>query len=146
MDSWENIAHISTAIGVAITAISVFVGMLIYRRQVNYVTFIPYREATWRITGITRSGDAKSYLGRALATTRTFRPLTDEERHSLSEANLHLVVARRGEPLGSLSQRSGNTSSVPELAASNGLFIDHRFKGGELVKIVLESPYVPKIP
>jgi predicted Zn-dependent protease len=112
----------------------------------SYVTFIPYRQATWRITGITRTSDAKSYLGRALATTRTFRPLTDAERHSLFESNLHLVVARRGEPLDSLSQRSGNTTSVPELAANNGLFIDHRFDGGEVVKIVLERPYTPKSP
>ena len=32
----------------------------------SYVTFIPYGQATWRITGLTRTGDAKHYLGRAL--------------------------------------------------------------------------------
>lgn len=112
----------------------------------SYVTFIPYRQATWRITGITRSSDAKSYLGRALATTRTFRPLTDEERHSLMKTNLHLIVARRGESLESLKERSRNVWSVPELAAANGVFIDHRYDGGELVKIAIDSPYVPRTP
>jgi predicted Zn-dependent protease len=110
----------------------------------SYVTFIPYRVATWRITGITRSADAKSYLGRALATTRTFRPLTEEERNSLFASNLHLVVARPNETLQALSERSGNSVDIPELAATNGVFIDHRFEGGELVKIILKTPYAPK--
>jgi predicted Zn-dependent protease len=112
----------------------------------SYVTFIPYQNATWRITGVTRSGDAKKFLGRALATTRTFRPLTNEERQSLSEAKLALIVARRGEALAALSERSGNTYEIPELAAMNGLFIDHRFRGGEIAKIVLRTPYTPRVP
>jgi predicted Zn-dependent protease len=113
-------------------------------RLASYVTFIPYRELTWRITGVTPSSQAKNYLGSTLATARSFRPLTPEERDSLRAIRLHLATARPGEGLEALMERTGCVLQLPELAAMNGIFVDHRFKGGELVKIALSERYVPK--
>lgn len=111
-------------------------------RLSSLVTFIPYRDATWRVTGMSRASEAENFLGRTLSTTRSFRPLDAKERASIVSTKLVIVEARRSESLESLSERTGNTWDLPELALANNVFIDHRFEGGELVKIVRTSPYV----
>jgi predicted Zn-dependent protease len=112
----------------------------------SYVTFVPYRQMTWRITGVTPASQANSYLGITLATARSFRPLTPEERNSLEGTFLRVATARPGEKLAELSTRTGSAFELQDLAATNGLFIDHRFKGGEYVKIARTEPYVPATP
>jgi predicted Zn-dependent protease len=112
----------------------------------SYVTFIPYRAMTWRITGVTPSSQAGSYLGLTLATARSFRPLTPEERNSLHGTFLRVATARPGEGLAELSTRTGSAFELADLAATNGIFIDHRFSGGEFVKIARSEPYVPATP
>ena len=115
-------------------------------RLSSYVTFIPYRGLTWRVTGVTRASQADSHLGVTLATARSFRPLTEEERHSLRSTFLQVATARRGERLEALSERTGSTFELADLAATNGIFIDHRFQGGEFVKIAQSEPYTPPAP
>ncbi len=112
-------------------------------KAASYVTFIPYREATWRITGMARALVANKYLGRTLSTSRSFRPLNEQERRSIRVMRLHAVEALPGEDLTGLSRRSGNAWAPSDTAHYNGLFVDHRFEGGELVKIVRIEPYVP---
>ncbi|MBW2275104.1 MAG: hypothetical protein JRG96_17695, partial [Deltaproteobacteria bacterium] len=110
----------------------------------SFVTFIPYRGATWRITGASPARLAKSYLGRTLATARSFRPLTEDERHSLYSTHMHVVQARRGEDLPSLGERTGNAWNTTSTAIHNGVFTDHRYEGGESVKVAISEPYLPK--
>jgi len=105
------------------------------------VTFIPYRGATFRITGVARSAAARTYTGRMLSTMRSFRPLTEEERAKITGMRLHLVTARAGESLEELGQRSGSAWNIAMIAAYNGLFTTHRFEGGELVKTTRVEPY-----
>jgi predicted Zn-dependent protease len=105
------------------------------------VTFIPYREATYRITGVSPSVAAKAYTGRMLSTTRSFRPLSEQERAKITGTRLRLVTANAGEDLEELSRRSGNTANIAMTAAYNGLFTTHRFEGGELVKTTRTEPY-----
>jgi len=112
----------------------------------SLVTFIPYHGATWRITGMSRASDSEQFLGRTLNTMRSFRPLDDEERRSIVGYRLGLAQARVGESLEALGQRTGSAWGVPELAVYNGVFIDHRFEGGESVKIALEVPYAGPAP
>jgi predicted Zn-dependent protease len=107
------------------------------------VTFIPYREATWRITGASASRTAKRFRGLTLQTTRSFAPLTDAQRSSLQVEYLRLATAQPGESLSSISQRTGNAWDGSRTAVYNGIFANHRFEGGELVKIVHVEPYVP---
>jgi predicted Zn-dependent protease len=110
----------------------------------SFVTFIPYHGATWRITGSTPASQAKNYLGRTLATARSFRPLTEEERHSLYATHMQVVEARRGEDLPSLGERTENAWNPTSTAIHNGVFTDHRYDGGEMVKVAVSEPYVPK--
>jgi len=105
------------------------------------VTFIPYRGATYRITGVAPSAAAKAYTGRMLSTTRSFRPLTREERAKISGTRIHLVTAGAGETLEEVARRSGNTWNIATIAAYNGVFTTHRFEGGELVKTARSEPY-----
>jgi predicted Zn-dependent protease len=114
-------------------------------RVASYVTFVPYREAGWRITGMARAASGDKYLGRTLAATRSFGPLSVEERRSLRALQLHVVEARAGESLFALSKRTGNGWSPADTAVHNGLFVDHRFRGGESVKIVVARPYAPGV-
>jgi predicted Zn-dependent protease len=115
-------------------------------RMVAIVTFIPYRGATWRITGFSRSDVAKRYLPNTLNTARSFRPLTEEQRKSIEVTRLSLVEARAGEDLVALGQRTGNSWEPSRTAVLNGIFTNHRFEGGELVKIARVEPYVTKPP
>ena len=105
------------------------------------VTFIPYRGATYRITGVSPSAVARTYTGRMLSTMRSFRPLTDEQRAKITGMRIHLVSARAGEELEELGRRSGNAWNISTIAAYNGLFTTHRFEGGELVKTTRTEPY-----
>jgi predicted Zn-dependent protease len=107
-----------------------------------YVTFIPYASSTWRVTGVSRSIDSGKYLGRTLATTRSFRALTDEQRGSIVSTHLKVVKALKGDDFERLTRRTKNAWSVSETAVYNGMFANQRFRGGELVKIAVSEPYV----
>jgi predicted Zn-dependent protease len=105
------------------------------------VTFIPYRGATYRITGVAPSAAARTYTGRMLSTARSFRPLSEEERAKITGMRLQLVTARAGEDLEELGRRTGSAWNISMSAAYNGLFTTHRFEGGELVKTTRIEPY-----
>jgi len=108
------------------------------------VTFIPYRGATFRITGVSPSMAARTYNGRMLSTARSFRPLSEADRAKIYGSQIHLVTAQAGETLEELGRRSGNTWNIATLAAYNGVFTTHRFEGGELVKTTRDQPYRSK--
>ena len=57
---------------------------------------------------------------------------------------LRVVTARPGEDLVALGRRTGNAWDPSRTAVYNGLFTSKRFEGGELVKIALVEPYVPR--
>jgi predicted Zn-dependent protease len=110
----------------------------------SLVTFFPYSQATWRVTAMSRAGDADNYLGRTLVTARSFRPLTEEERASIVEQTLHIVQALPEESVERLGQRTGNGWDVRATALYNGVFVDHRFGRGDLVKTLRTKPYASK--
>ncbi len=108
------------------------------------MTFIPYGSATWRITGASSTAAQKRFLGRTLQTARSFRPLTVEDRRQIKSDRLRVVRARPGETLEALNRRSGSGWDISTAAVYNGIFSDHRYDGGEQVKIIQVEPYVPK--
>ncbi|MBW2725596.1 MAG: hypothetical protein JRE71_14520, partial [Deltaproteobacteria bacterium] len=84
----------------------------------------------------------KTFLDRTLLVPRSFRPLGEENRKSITSTNLEIVTARRGEDLAALTERTGNAWDIPTTAVYNGVFVHHKFEGGELVKIIKSQPYV----
>jgi predicted Zn-dependent protease len=109
-----------------------------------YVTLIPYRDMTIRITGVAPSRTARNVRGRILNTARSFRPLTAKERKSIWATKLRLVRAKQGETLETLNQRTENAMPVLPTSVLNGLFTNHRFEGGEFVKIARAEPFRPE--
>jgi predicted Zn-dependent protease len=107
----------------------------------SYMTFIPYGEMTWRFTGLTLSRLSDTYAGTMFSVTRSFGPLTEEQRESITIARLETAKAIRGEDLPVVSRRSHNVWELSTLAVYNGLFTNHRFKGGELVKVARDEPH-----
>ncbi|MBW2244067.1 MAG: M48 family metalloprotease [Deltaproteobacteria bacterium] len=107
------------------------------------VTLIDAGEVTFRITGMARMGAIKRFRGRIVATPRSFRRLTPEQKAGLRVTRLRLARARPSERLGELSRRTGNTWNVLDSAVLNGLQSNDRFEGGELVKIALEEAWTP---
>jgi predicted Zn-dependent protease len=109
----------------------------------SYVTFIPFDDSIWRITGIARSVSAARNLGPTLLTSRSFHPIDEDERSRIRVSRLSWVDARAGEDLGALSRRTRNTWDVQMTAVYNGVFANHRFAGGERVKILRDEAWTP---
>lgn len=98
-------------------------------------TFFSYREGTWRITGLSPAVVADRHRGRMVATTRSFRPISPEQRARAGGMRIELATARAGEDVAALCERAGSGWSATRTAVANGLEIGQRFAGGELVKV-----------
>jgi predicted Zn-dependent protease len=107
----------------------------------SYITFIPFANAIWRVTG---AATADKELDATVTTTRSFRELSDEDRAALRETRLAIAHAEAGEDLTALTKRTSNAWGSYETAVYNGLQPSHRFEGGETVKIAREGPYHPR--
>jgi predicted Zn-dependent protease len=108
--------------------------------------FFPYRGATWRITAMAQRRAFDAYHNPMQNAVRSFGPLTDDDRAQVRSTRLRMVFAQPGEDVKALGQRTGNAWNPGHTAVYNGLFVDHRFDGGELVKIARHEPYVTKAP
>jgi len=109
----------------------------------SLVTFLPWRGSLWRITGMARARDAGRFRGRWVNTARSFRPLRPEQRRAIHQLRLRLARARPGEGLLALARRTHNAWDPARTALNNGIFVSHRFQGGERVKIAVREPYRP---
>jgi predicted Zn-dependent protease len=105
------------------------------------VTFVPHAGATYLVTGMTPAFRSRSYDPLFLSTARSFGRLTAEHRTEIQVLRLRVVMARRDETLAALSRRTHDAWDPATTAVYNGLFPDHRFAGGELVKVTEQEPY-----
>ena len=71
----------------------------------------------------------------------SLRPLSDEEKGSITAMQLRIVEASEGEALQSLSERSENEWGVETTALMNGLAQDAPLQEGTLVKIARKEAY-----
>jgi predicted Zn-dependent protease len=109
-----------------------------------WLTFLSYRKAVWRMTGVSPAMAGDRYTPAILNTMRSFRPLQPEDLEALRYEELQVVKARPDETLIALGERTGNVWEPVRTAVYNGVFHNHRFEGGELVKIAHRVPYVPE--
>ncbi|MCP4006636.1 MAG: M48 family metalloprotease [bacterium] len=107
----------------------------------SHVTFVPHDGSTFRITG---AGISEKGLKSTMATTRSFRRLTEEDRAVLKATRLRLVEAKEGEDLATLGKRSNNAWDPYTTSVNNAISASHVFAGGELVKIAREEAYTPR--
>ena len=99
------------------------------------VTFFPYAGATWRIVGLAPTAHAKAAMGDLNLPVRSFGPLDPANTEGLTALRMRVVEAAPGEALERLSIRADNGWTVLETAIYNGVFSDHHFERGELVKV-----------
>lgn len=100
------------------------------------MTFFPFGESTWRMVGIAPAQVANRYFGPILLSMRTFGPISPEHRDLIQTQILALELARPGEDIVHMLQRSDNVLDPAAIALLNGLFGNEIFEGGELLKIV----------
>jgi predicted Zn-dependent protease len=112
-------------------------------RKAGQLTFIPYNGLMYRITAVAPKRSAEKYLARVRNTVRSFRPMDEEARGGFTMMRLRIVRALPGETIPEIMKRTGSGLRPSGVAAANGVFIDHRFSGGELVKIAAVEPYEP---
>jgi len=74
-------------------------------------------------------------------TATSIRPLSPEEKNSITATRLRLVEAVSGETLSALCDRTGNAWSVERTAMVNGLEKDALLKEGMLLKIAKTEAY-----
>jgi predicted Zn-dependent protease len=105
------------------------------------VTFFPFGEATWRVMGLAPSSRFQKYAGSLMIPVRSFSPLEPGDADSIEALRLTVKTARSGEGIEKLSLRTDNAWDVLETAINNGVFGDHRFESGDLVKITQRERY-----
>jgi predicted Zn-dependent protease len=74
-------------------------------------------------------------------TAMSLRPMTADERRSVTVKRLRLVEARAGETLAELGERASNTWTPAYTAIANGLPETTALEAGQLIKISREEPY-----
>lgn len=113
------------------------------RSATAQLTFIPYAGLMYRITAVAPSRAAENYVARARNTVRSFRPLPEEARGGFPIMRLRFTRALPRESIPAMMVRTGSAFRPGGIAVLNGVFVDHLFEGGELVKYVAQEVYAP---
>jgi predicted Zn-dependent protease len=110
------------------------------------LTWIAYNGLIFRLIAGRSSGRLRRAEGISRAIARTFRPLTAEERASITELRLRLVIAREGETLEEVGNRSGNQWDLHRIASVNGVLVGTKLAKGRLVKVAVREAWRPAPP
>jgi predicted Zn-dependent protease len=103
-----------------------------------HFTWITWQGSVFRLTGMALGGSSK-LEGVFRSVARSFRPITPQERASISERRLRIATARGGESIGELSRRTGNEWDIQRTAVMNGIFATARLESGQLMKIAVSE-------
>ena len=106
--------------------------------------WIAYRGQIYQVAGVAPVERSDAFHGLFLATARSFRPLTADDRAGLTETRIRLVRAHADETLDALAARSHSAWTKDEIAVANGLSVDQRLKKDLLVKVSIAEPYEQK--
>ncbi len=102
------------------------------------------REGTiYRFTAVAPAAAFRRYTGAFLNVPRSLRDLEAHERAKIREMRLRIVVAKPGESLTELSERTANRWDIQQTAVMNDLFADHVLEPGQLIKIAVAEDYLP---
>jgi predicted Zn-dependent protease len=106
-------------------------------------TWLIRDDSIYRFTGAAPNTSFHAYQGTLLNVPRSFRPLRTSEREKIRETRLRIAVAREGESLLELSERTDNRWDIQYTAVVNDLFPDDALEVGQLVKIAIAEDYRP---
>jgi predicted Zn-dependent protease len=104
--------------------------------------WIAYEGTIYQVIGVTSQAAYEADGGGLSTIPESFRPLTADERSSLTEIRLRLVRARGSETLRDLLQRVDSTWGPERAAIANGIRIETVLTEGRRLKLAVEEPYV----
>ena len=105
------------------------------------LVYVAFAGAVYRISAASAGVASKRTRALAVIATRSFRPLTPEERAAVTVERLRLVRARAGETLDALAHRTQSAWDANALAIVNALPAREPLAGGRLLKIAAVEPY-----
>jgi predicted Zn-dependent protease len=107
------------------------------------LTWLERQGSIYRFTAVAPAAAFQRYTGSFLNVPRSLRDLEDHERGKIRENRLRIAVAREGENLAQLSERTANRWDIQQTAVMNDLFADGVLDPGQLVKIAVSEDYRP---
>ena len=107
------------------------------------LTWLAREGSIYRFTAVAPAAVFRRYTGSFLNVPRSLRGLEAHERAKIQELRLRIAVARSGESLTELSERTANRWDIQQTAVMNDLFVDHVLEPGQLVKIAVSEDYLP---
>ncbi|MGQ0694203.1 MAG: hypothetical protein ACT4OL_01340 [Nitrospiraceae bacterium] len=108
------------------------------------VTWIAHAGLIYQIAGLAPRHRFETFRPAFDSVVQSFRPLSPEERDAIREKRIRLVKARAGERLETLIARSHSSWKQEQTAIANGLVSTEPLKEGQVIKVVVAEPYVPK--
>jgi predicted Zn-dependent protease len=108
------------------------------------VTWIAHAGLVYQIAGLAPRRGFETLRPTFDSVAQSFRPLSPQERGAIRERRIRLVKAREGERLESLIARSHSSWKEKQTAIANGLVGAETLKEGQVIKVVVAEPYVPK--
>jgi len=103
-----------------------------------FVLWMPLNGNIYKFTGISPK-ENHSIVENA---TKSLRILTEDEKNSIMQKHLSLVIANGDENIAQLSKRTGNKLDPELTAIINSIDPKEKIKKGEQIKIVVEELYV----
>ena len=77
-------------------------------------------------------------------TALSLRPLSDDEKASITVTRLRIAAAKEGETVEELGKRTGNRWKAAYTAMVNHISEKKLLRNGHLIKIAVEEPYRPR--
>ena len=112
-------------------------------RMTTQLTWLEREGSIYRFTAAAPIAAFRRYTGAFLNVPRSLRSLKVHERAKIQETRLRIAVARPGENLTQLSERTANRWDIQQTAVMNHLFTDRVLDPGQLVKIAVAEDYRP---
>ncbi|MFB3118868.1 MAG: hypothetical protein ACE1ZP_08880, partial [Myxococcota bacterium] len=112
-------------------------------RMTTQLTWLEREGSIYRFTAAAPIATFRRYTGAFLNVPRSLRSLKVHERAKIQETRLRIAVARPGENLTQLSERTANRWDIQQTAVMNHLFTDRVLDPGQLVKIAVAEDYRP---
>jgi predicted Zn-dependent protease len=105
------------------------------------LTWVALGGRVYRLSAASSPISMSKYAERAAQMVRSLRPLTPEERASITVDRLRLARAKAGESIAEFSARTKNVYDVHRTAIANDLEVGARLGAGQLLKIGVRGPY-----
>ena len=120
-------------------------GSVAGRSLTGQITFVPFDGLMYRITAVAPSRKAEDFVAQARTTVHSFRRLRGEARTGFEIMRLRFTKAQYDESIPDLMQRTKSALRPGGIAVINSVAVNHRFKGGEIVKYVAKEVYDPAL-